>query len=279
MLAIRRLNNNAVIARDAAGREVVALGRGVGFGGELPREIPNAQIERTFYDIDADGQRIMQDLPADVVLFTAKIMDIAANELPYELGPNAVLVMADHIAFALVRHKQGIRFDMTLAYDVKQLYPLEYRIAAFIVSRTRREFGVDLPDEEIASVAMNLVNARTGSSGEGATSRAQVFERLLDDVTRIVERDYRMIIDRDSFAYARFATHVQYLYQRILAHESIESENLPMYEKSRKEFPELARCIDHIGEHVARELGSELTDEEKLYLMLHVNRVCAQESR
>ena len=67
-------------------------------------------IERTFYSIDAEGQRIMQDLPADVVLFTAKIMDIVENELPYELSPNAVLIMADHIAFAIARQRKGIRF-------------------------------------------------------------------------------------------------------------------------------------------------------------------------
>lgn len=36
MLAIRKLNNNAVICRDSRGREVVALGKGVGFGGDFP---------------------------------------------------------------------------------------------------------------------------------------------------------------------------------------------------------------------------------------------------
>ena len=39
MLAIRKLNNNAVICRDSRGREVVALGKGVGFGGDFPREL------------------------------------------------------------------------------------------------------------------------------------------------------------------------------------------------------------------------------------------------
>lgn len=80
MLAIRKLNNNAVICRDSRGREVVALGKGVGFGGDFPRELAMDHIERTFYSIDAEGQRIMQDLPADVVLFTAKIMDIVERE-------------------------------------------------------------------------------------------------------------------------------------------------------------------------------------------------------
>ena len=106
MQAIRKLNNNAVIARDSQGREVVALGRGLGFGKDFPREIAAADIERTFYRVDADAQRIMQDLPTDVVLFTAKVMDIAVNELSYELSPNATLIMADHISFAIERQKK-----------------------------------------------------------------------------------------------------------------------------------------------------------------------------
>lgn len=189
MLAIRKLNNNAVICRDSRGREVVALGKGVGFGGDFPRELAMDHIERTFYSIDAEGQRIMQDLPADVVLFTAKIMDIVENELPYELSPNAVLIMADHIAFAIARQRKGIRFDMPLTYDVQQLYPLEYKIGRYITARVRQELGVELPREEVASIAMNLVNAKTGAEVTVASDRAQSFERLLNDVTDIVEYD------------------------------------------------------------------------------------------
>ena len=52
MLAIKKLNNNAVLCRDGQGRDVIAMGRGVGFGGDFPRELPLSKIEHTFYDID-----------------------------------------------------------------------------------------------------------------------------------------------------------------------------------------------------------------------------------
>lgn len=276
MLAIRKLNNNAVICRDSLGREVIALGKGVGFGSDFPREISFDDIERTFYDIDPQGQRIMQDLPAEVVVFTAKVMDIVANEVPYELGRNVVLVMADHLSFAIERQQKGIRIGVPFAFDVQQVYPLEYRMGRYIVSRVARDLGIELPDEEIASIAMNLVNARVGTK-DGAEQRETAdIARLLDGVISIIERDYRVVIDRDSFDYARFATHVQYLYRRIRNGESISSANSPLYESTRNEFPELARCIDHIGAYLAREFSVELRDEEKLYLMLHVNRICSK---
>ena len=51
MLAIKKLNNNAVLCRDGQGRDVIAMGRGVGFGGEFPRELPLSKIEHTFYAV------------------------------------------------------------------------------------------------------------------------------------------------------------------------------------------------------------------------------------
>lgn len=98
MLAIKKLNNNAVLCRDGQGRDVIAMGRGVGFGGEFPRELPLSKIEHTFYDIDPKGQDVMRDLPSEIVMFTAKVMDIVANELPYDLSTKATLFMADHLS-------------------------------------------------------------------------------------------------------------------------------------------------------------------------------------
>ena len=159
---------------------------------------------------------------------------------------------------------------------MQQLYPLEYKIGRYITARVRQELGVELPREEVASIAMNLVNAKTGAEVTVASDRAQSFERLLNDVTDIVEYDFRTIIDRESFEFSRFATHVQYLFKRIKGNDSLSSANLPLYANSREEFPELAQCIDHICTYMKREWHTELTDEEKLYFMLHVNRICTK---
>ena len=38
MLAIRSINNNTVVCKDSIGQEIIAMGKGIGFG-KLPREI------------------------------------------------------------------------------------------------------------------------------------------------------------------------------------------------------------------------------------------------
>ena len=276
MLAKRKLNNNAVLCIDSAGSEMIAMGKGVGFG-MLPREISPAEIERTFYNISPADQNVMQDLPADVVLFAAKIIDIASNELPYPLSSNAPLLLADHINFAMERVRKRLKVQMPLAYDVQQMYPREYRIGQYTVERVRKEFQIGLPKEEAVGIAMNLLSAKAEPADQTEQDEAAQFAEMLEEITEIVEGDFHQIIDRDSFNYSRYATHVQYLFKRIRTQTAIDSENIRMYKSLREEFPEIADCVSHISDHIKEKWGYELSEEEQLYLMLHVNRICVKE--
>ena len=272
MRAIRRLNNNAVLCQDSTGREVIAMGKGVGFG-DLPRDLALSEVERTFYDLDEGNINVMSDLPPEVVLFAAKIMDIAKNELSYELSPNAVLLLADHLSFALDRVRKNIRVKMPLAYDVRELYPVEYKLGKYAVEKARKEFGVGLANDEAVGIAMNLINARKTPSQHPEGN----FDQMLEEVTEIVEKHFHIVVDRESFNYTRYATHIQYLFQRLQQKTTIDTENLRMYKDLREEFPDIAQCVEGITDHICEKWGSELSEEEKLYLILHVNRIIAKE--
>lgn len=251
---------------------MVAMGKGLGFG-ELPREISLSEIERTFYNIDLNGQNIMKDLPSEVVIFTAKIIDIASNELPYELSPNTILRLADHIAFAIERTRKNLRVKMPLAYDVQQMYPLEYKIGKYTVEKVSREFRVTLPREEIAAIALNLINSKAVLGADAEQSEMEQYGDMLEEITEIVENEFHIIVDRESFDYARCATHLQYLFQRIKSNKTIDSDNLQMYNRFRDEFPSISNCVELICRHIAEKWNANLSEEEKFYLMLHINRI------
>ena len=188
MQVIRKLNNNAVICKDSRGQEMIALGKGIGYG-ELPREISLNDIERSFYHMEAKDEWIMQDLPADVVIFSAKLLDIITNELPYELSSNAVLLLADHLAFAIERNKRKIRLKMPISYDVQQMYPLEYKIGKYVLRRVQKEFQVELPNEEIAAIAMNLINAKAVSTDLKEQNEIELYKEMLDKICLLYTSD------------------------------------------------------------------------------------------
>ena len=272
MRAIRKINNNVVVCADDAGRELVAMGKGVGFG-DFPRDIPLKDIERTFYDVSGTYLAAIDRLPADVLEFAVKIVDIAKNELPYELNPAFSFVLADHIAFALERKQRGINVKMPLAYDVRQSFPREFRIGLYALHRLKQEMDVELPAEEAASIALNIVNARLTPESKDERGFAEQDVRMLEELTRIIEDRFGTIVDRTSFSYSRYATHMMYLFDRLHAHESLESAGVGVLGGFDRQFPEGVACVNAIADHIRDAWGAELNEEERLYIILHVSRL------
>lgn len=273
MQAIRKINNNVVVCIDSSGKELVAMGKGIGFE-KTPREISLSEIERTFYELDESHIAVMQDLPVDVINFSAKFIDIAKNELDYSLSPNVTLSLADHVAFAIERCRKNIKVQMPLAYDIAQMYPKEYKLARAAVKRLSHEYLIYVPETEAVGIAMILINGKL----QGNTLIVhESFESITEEITEVIEEQLRIYIERDTFNYSRFATHLQYLFNRLDSNTEIVSDNREMSEQLAKEFPRIAQCVDRIALLIERKWKKKLSDEEKLYLLLHVNRICVKE--
>lgn len=279
MRVVKKLNNNFAICVDGEGKELIAAGKGIGFP-KTPYELEDLNlITRTFYDIDQKYTGLFNELPETVIHFTAKLIDIARNELKYELNPNVVLTMSDHINFCIQRAKEDIYVQMPLIYEVEQTFPAEAKIGKYAVKQIERRFHVRLNQNEASGIAMNLVDARyNAKSGTDVTEELQRrYDDILEDTIGIVEDETGIMIERDSFNFARYSSHLMYLLNRIAGNRTLDSDNGIMYQSMRKEFPEIAACVDLIDRYFRRKLKIDLSKEEKLYLILHINRICTRE--
>lgn len=273
MRAVRSINNNIAVCIDSAGVECIAMGKGIGYG-EMPHEVDLSSVSHTYYSVDQRQLEGIKDIPQNVLAFAAAAADRARGQLSYQLSPNLAFTLADHIAFAVKRAEQGIRVRMPLAYDVERNYPDEYRLGRQLVRRIRREFHVALNDDEAAGIAMSLVNARAEVATPAEIAAAQRDEDMLEDITEIVENHFGVSVDRESFAFSRYATHLHYLFARIHGGGSLPAEGLNGYQGIEEQFPEGVACVEKIAAHIGRAWAAELTDEEKLYLVIHVSRIC-----
>ena len=50
-----------------------------------------------------------------------------------------------------------------------------------------------------------------------------------------------------------------------------------MYKTLVKEYPKTYETSEEIRKYLKNEIGLDLNDEEMLYLMLHINRLCTRE--
>ena len=104
------------------------------------------------------------------------------------------------------------------------------------------------------------------------------FAILIEDVTGIIETKFKITIDKEGFNYSRFVSHMQYLLKRQKDDQMIVSDNASLYETIKTEYPDIYLCATDINQYLSDNYGWNLTDEEEMYLMLHLNRLCSREA-
>ena len=270
MKLLRKINNNAAVAQDKRGREMVVLGRGVGFH-PMPYELTDLSvIYRTFYDVDPQYYEMLSSLPEDVLLSSADIAEQAEIQLDTELNPNLPFTLADHIAFAQQRERQGIQLAVPLSYDVRQLYPREYELGLQALETVRLRTGSSLPRAEAISIALHIVNAELEGSDLHSTLTAI---NVLDEVTDVVEQELAVSLDRESYNYARFAMHIQFLVRRLSSGQAMQQGSGEMLAELSYEYPAIYHCAQSAAQAIFESHGWQCSRDEVLYLMLHIYRV------
>ena len=273
MKVIKNINNNVSLCVDSKGREVIAFGKGLGFI-KPPYDVPLSKIERTFYsikDINFDG---IKDIPVSILNASIKIVDEVEQNLNVTLMSTAALTLADHIHFAIQRLHKHILLEMSVQEDVKQLYPKEMKEAYKALEIIKEETGVTLDKNEAGTIALHFINNQIIDKEEIPVNS----EQIVGECIVIIEREYGISIDRDGFNYSRFATHVDYLLKRTLKNSQIQSENTKLFQTLKEQYPSAYTCAANINEQFKKRLQIDLSDEEKLYLMLHINRLCSREN-
>ncbi len=270
MKLLRKINNNAAVAQDKRGREMVVLGRGVGFH-PMPYELTDLSVVyRTFYDVDPQYYEMLSSLPEEALMAAADIAEQAEIALQAELNPNLPFTLADHIAFAQEREKQGIRLATPLHYDVQHLYPREYELGLQAMETVRLRTGAALPRAEAVNIALHIVNAELEGSDLSSTLAAV---EVLDEVTVLVERELGIALDRESYNYARFAMHIQFLVRRLSSGKVMEQGSGKMLSELSAEYPATYRCAQAVAKEIEQRHGWHCSSDEVLYLMLHIYRV------
>ena len=87
MWILKKINNNCALARDDDGQDLVVYGKGIAYR-RPPYELKDLSIvERTFYGVGGASVAALKDIPSDVLLLAADIVDYASAKLDTEFNP------------------------------------------------------------------------------------------------------------------------------------------------------------------------------------------------
>lgn len=272
MKVIKNINNNVSICVDDNNRELIAFGKGIGFK-KPPYEIELSQIDRTYYDLDEHHISLLNELSEDLMNVTFEIMEEANSYLKTEFGRTFYFTLADHLNFAIQRAKQGLVITNPIVNEIRHLYEKEMKLGEWALKLIKKRLKVTLPNSEAGNIAMHFVDAEVNAS----KSEEDKTEQFVEDITNIVEDTMHMKINRTDFTYSRFVTHLKFLLKRTSQMNESKSENVKMYKKVKMEYPQLEETTEKIKQYLILCLNVEPGEEELLYLMLHLNRLCARE--
>ena len=267
------INNNIISAYEKSGAEVIVMGRGIGFKKKQGEVVPADQISKIFRiksrTLAEQFKELLANMPLERVRISDEIISHAKDHLKLKLNQSIYVTLTDHINFAIERVSQGIEPQNALLWEIKRFYPQEFQLGIYALALIQDRLDILLPEDEAGFIALHFVNAEYGTDIRDAVKFPDQMQAIVD----IVERDLGMLLDESSLHYERFMTHIKFLIQRIYRKELLSSEDRELSLLMQRKYPREYQCSLKVAEYIMQATGSRLSEEEIMYLSVHIRRV------
>ncbi|MDU7065630.1 MAG: PRD domain-containing protein [Lactobacillus crispatus] len=270
MKVLKKINNNVALCLDDNGNELVAFGNGIGFS-KTPYDLADlSKIKRTYYGVNKKYIGLVNEIPQNIFDLSAQIVDMAIATITANLNPNIVFTLADHINFSIERYKKNLKIPMPDLNNLNYLYPKEFEIGQLGVKLINKKLNVQLNHDEIVGIALHIINAE---AEQAKNSLNNSENRIISESLKIIEKFYGIKISKKGFNYNRFVEHLQFLIKRLESGEKSQSNNFQILEDLKRQFPNTYICAIKVKEKIEKITAKNLSNEEIVYLMLHINRL------
>lgn len=267
------INNNIISAYEKSGAEVIVMGRGSGFKKKQGEVVPADQISKIFRiksrTLAEQFKELLANMPLERVRISDEIISHAKDHLKLKLNQSIYVTLTDHINFAIERVSQGIEPQNALLWEIKRFYPQEFQLGIYALELIQDRLDILLPEDEAGFIALHFVNAEYGTDIRDAVKFPDQMQAIVD----IVERDLGILLDESSLHYERFMTHIKFLIQRIYRKELLSSEDRELSLLMQRKYPREYQCSLKVAEYIMQATGSRLSEEEIMYLSVHIRRV------
>ncbi|WP_129726560.1 BglG family transcription antiterminator LicT [Ectobacillus funiculus] len=269
----RILNNNAVISTKDK-QEIIIVGRGIAFKKQVGEEVNQEQIDKVFTleneDIMKKFKTLIADMPIEYMEISEKIIAYAKMKLGKKLNDSIYIHLTDHIYFAIERYRNNLPIKNGLLWETRQLYKEEYEIGLEALNMVCEQFGVILPEDEAGFLALHIVNAELNEEMPIVKNMTKVMQEILT----MVKYHFKIEFNENSLPFYRFITHLKFFAQRLVKGNHYNSTTDDgLYHVIQEKYPEAHKCSQKIKKFIESSYTYELTDEEMIYLTIHIERV------
>jgi len=267
---LKALNNNVLLAYDpASDEEVVVVGRGLGFQASGPVSPDDPRIEKVFRLDESRNRkqflRLTETISGSVIGVAEEILHLAAGRYG-PLADEVHFTLAEHLAVAVDRVRQGVPIPNPFLAQIQLLYPEEYELAGQAVQMVAARLGVILPEEEQGLLALHLLGARRREPPKMVAR----YQALIREAAAFLAEEAGIAWSDDDPHLARVLLHLRLAVELIV---SGKGETNPVLDRIRSEYPDAFARARRLGDYMAQRLGRPVSDDEVGYLALHLLRL------
>ena len=274
------INNNLIHFYDENNVDCIAMGRGLGFGKKIGDEVDEKIVEKIYRIADPvrtdQFSTLVKDIPLAHLEVANMIIDYASSSLNAKLSDNIYISLVDHIDFALERIEKGIPLENKLLYEIKHYYTSEYLVGLEALNIVKRELGVTLPEDEAGYIAIHLVEAEVDSDKQNYVEDVMA---IIQAIMNIIKYHFSLELDPDTLAYERLLVHLRYFAGRVINREEAALADDRFVEKMKNNFPEEFKCTVKIRQYLENNFDYPVSDDELIYLAVHIHRVLMAQKR
>ena len=269
------MNNNVSLVRNSKGEELIVVGKGISFGKKKGDLISEDQVEKVFRMKTEESREnfmtLLKDVPLDFITVTYEIIDNLSKKYQYPVQEYLYVTLTDHIYCSYQAISQGRYKDSNLP-DISTKYPTAFRIANEAFEIYRQKLTENLPEDEIIRIAYHFINAEGVNEVEVVESIDKRKE-ILKSVENVL-RSYgiQRTPDNNNF-YDRFMIHLNYFLDYLDRSRDDNQSLLDMEEHIKNTYPEAFEIGSKIYEVIAQETSLDLYKSERVYLVLHIQRL------
>ncbi|MDQ0496427.1 BglG family transcription antiterminator LicT [Paenibacillus brasilensis] len=277
MIITKIFNNNAIIAKDSKRDEFVVMGRGIAFKKSAGEQVEEHLIEKVFVlkqkDASEKFKLLLEDVPTEYVSLCYDIIEYAKSILEAQLSDYIYVSLTDHMHNAFKMFDEGLKNANPLIWEIKKFYPKEFGVGLKALEFIEDETGKRLSEDEAGNMALHLINAQVNSSCNKVADVAQQTQKI-HDILNIIKYSYNTTIDEHSISYERFITHLRFFFQRLNKKEKVELQDDFLWRQVKAKYKKAYGCMLKIEKY----LNTVLSDEEKLYITIHIQRVTQRQN-
>ncbi|MBR0637494.1 BglG family transcription antiterminator LicT [Bacillus safensis] len=274
MEIIKVLNTSVVLAKRDDGKEIIVMGKAIGFKNKPGSLIQESDIQKIYVLEDQstsnDLAELMRETPEEFLIMTDEIISYAKRRLSTHLNEHLYISLTDHLFMATKRFKENLTIQNRLLWEVKKFYPEEFSIGLHALELIEKQLGLQLPEEEAANIAFHLVNAQQTKDN---LNQIVMMTNMVKDILNIIKMHYKIDIPTDTINYSRFLTHLQFFVQRLLENKMLETDDHDLIDQIMRKYPEEVKCVEKIEKYIKTNVDYTISSDEKMYLIIHVNRV------